>query len=54
MAATKMACMESMDIENQFLKILSEVNAYQVAADSLTLYTDQKNESLTFSLTHFN
>lgn len=54
LAATKMACMENMDVENQLLKNLMEVSSYQVSGDSLFLFNDQKMKSVTFTLTHFN
>lgn len=53
LAATKMACMENMDVENQFLKALAEVKSYQVSGDSLFLFNDQKMNSVTFALAHF-
>lgn len=50
LAATKMACMETMDVENQFLKALTEVKGYEVSGDSLFLLNDEKAKVLTFVL----
>lgn len=50
LAATKMACMESMDVESQFLKALMDVRSYEVSGDSLFLFNDQNIRSMSFTL----
>lgn len=52
LAATKMACMESMEVEDQFLKTLSEVRGYEVASDSLFLLNEAGARTAGFTLTN--
>jgi len=52
MAATKMACMEDMNVENQFLQALMEVSRYEVSEDSLFLMNDQSVRTARFTLSY--
>jgi len=54
LAATKMACMGGMEIENQFLKALTDVSSYKVSGDSLFLFDAQRLKSVTFVVGHFD
>ena len=48
MAATMMACMESMQLEQAFLEALGKTTRYTINGDNLALYSDEEKLVLRF------
>lgn len=51
-ATTKMACMESMEVEDRMLKALAEARRYEVAGDSLFLFDAGRVKSAAFTVVY--
>lgn len=49
LASTRKACLEGMELENQFLKTLGDTATYAISGDTLTLYNAQKVPVLFFN-----
>jgi putative lipoprotein len=48
MAVTKMACLDGMETEGQFLKVLEQARSYRIVGDQLELFDFSRNSVATF------